>query len=93
MKLNLARVTLGMLCFSMLHGCGGSGGGGGPAIGPPDSRGVLLAAIETKLETFTGANMESENQQMLAFLQSKPEFVQTGLTSDGAWDSLLTVRG
>ncbi len=71
-------------CSSGSGGSGGGGGGGGGG-GSADTRAVLLDSITAKCGTFTGDDMTSENQQMLAFLKTKPEFVQTGLTPSGAW--------
>jgi hypothetical protein len=85
---NGLRRRLWALALVCLCGCGGGNGGGGgnpPPGGGSDARGVLMASIEAKAETFDGTNMHQENQQMLAFLQTKPEFVETGVGADGAW--------
>ncbi len=78
-----------------LAGCGGSltgngpSGGGGPAGGsggPADSRSALFATITAKFDTFDGTSPDQENQQILAFLKAKPEFVESGISDvGGAW--------
>jgi len=69
-------------------GGGGStnngGGGGGGATG--DSRNVLLNSIATKFAGFDGSNPDNENQQMLTYLRSKSDFVDSGLSpTGGVW--------
>ncbi len=80
----------------LVAGCGGnntyspalgsSGGGGGGGGGNVSSRTALLNSIETKFASFDGANPDNENQQLLAFLRTKPDFVDSGLSpSGGVW--------
>src|SRR5262245_5603082 len=62
---------------------GGPGGGGG---GTADSRSVLLDSIAAKFASFDGSNPDNENQQLLAFLRTKPDFVDSGLSpTGGVW--------
>lgn len=76
-------------------GGGGNPGGGNPGGGNPgggnlggggiaDSRAALLDSIQAKFATFDGSNQNSENQQMLAFMQTKPEFTGVDLDDSGA---------
>lgn len=76
----LARPAV--LAALVLTACGDTGStvddGGGA-----ESRTVVLDAVAAKLSAFDGADRDLENQQMLAFLQSRPEFTATGLSDTG----------
>lgn len=81
----LVAAAAALICSGCGGGSGPAGGGGGGGGGGTDARSVLIASIEAKCETFDGSDMDQENQQMLAFLKTKPDFVETGAGSDGAW--------
>src|SRR5262249_38611698 len=78
------------LALALLLSCGGGGGkstnqqGNPPPAGGED-RSAVLAAIESKLATFDGRDQDAENQQMLAYLQSRAEFSETGLSDGSTW--------
>jgi hypothetical protein len=70
----------------MLVGCGG--GGGGTTGGGPDmdvaQRTAVLDAIDVKARTLDLSDMIGSQQQMLTFLQGRPEFQRTGRAADGS---------
>ena len=90
MKQAISSISFLLFAVAILScaGCGGGGSGSpsGGGSGPRDSRAVLFDTIAAKFASFDGANPEQENQQMLAFLKTRTEFEETGLSeAGGVW--------
>ncbi len=76
----------GALAASGLYGCGGGGGngggGGGGNVLPWAMRQATFDAVDQKIANLTGADDTSRRQELLAFLQSRPEFEAAGEETD-----------
>jgi hypothetical protein len=90
-ELRSTLLGLGMSVFAAfgLSGCGGGGGNGpgGPSGGSmtPLARAAVLDAVKDKFGTLPGTNTAADNQAMVAYLKSRPEFTQTGSNAGGVW--------
>ncbi len=81
----------------VLCGCGGGGGGGTttPGTSPlpagtgsaitPEQRAAVLGAVNAKFGSLTGRDPDADNQEMLKFLQSRPEFEAAGIEDTSVW--------
>ncbi len=80
----------------VLAGCGGNGlfgsapvnapGGGGGGALTDDLRLAALDAVNGKFQSLQGLDTQSINQQMLKYLQSRPEFEAAGVSRyDTIW--------
>src|ERR1043165_2091419 len=80
------RLNLILLSLALVIAAGCGGGSHGVTGTPADSRDVLFSAIAAKFDAFDGTNPANENQQMLAYLKTRPEFVESGLSdAGGVW--------
>ncbi len=74
-----------------LIGCGGSGGGGGSFGTIPrgtlseTDRHACLDAIQAFLDTNAGLSLDEQAAAALAFVRTRPEFVDSDLDEDGVW--------
>lgn len=80
--LNGVQTAILLLAIS---GCGGGGGGGSVGGGSltPQQRYAAIDAVNAKLDSLAGLDQTAQNQQVLAFIKSRPEFKAAQLSDDG----------
>lgn len=80
-----------LAAIALLPGCGGggpsggSGGTGGAGMISPDQRAAVLTAIKTKFDALRGLDVVTANNQMVTFLQSRPEIAAAGTIDESVW--------
>lgn len=80
----LTLSSAGGVCL-MLSGCGGGNGastGGGPALSDAQ-RNAALQAVSNHFDMLPHQSMDADNDSVLAFVQSRPEFRAARLTPAG----------
>jgi len=79
------------VCIALGGGCNGGSGGssGGTGGGGGDARAALFDSISAKLLSFDGTNPDQENQELLRFVRTKPEIIDSGVASSGGVWAIL----
>ncbi|MEP6755095.1 MAG: hypothetical protein ABJA67_06320 [Chthonomonadales bacterium] len=83
MRKILSQVCLVFAVFICINGCGGgSSPDGGSGSLTDTQRLAVLNAVTAKFESLPGVDPDKDNQEMLRYLQGRPEFKDSGVGTD-----------
>jgi hypothetical protein len=94
MTMRLSCLIAALTLFSILLGCGGGGSAtvGGGVI-TDEQRMAVLDLIGQKVNSLPNVDPDADSQEVLAFIQGRPEFKRAGLTGGGdVWGEFTDVR-